>query len=68
MVTDTLSDQSRETHNSEVLCNALKLIGEMDVKTVRDDGWFDDQYYADYNSEYEMQSDEGWMDDLDEAA
>jgi hypothetical protein len=65
MITDNLLS---ETHNIEVLYKALKLIGEMDVKAVRGESWFDDLYDADYNSEYEMPSDESWMDNLDEAA
>jgi hypothetical protein len=38
MITDNLLS---ETHNIEVLYNALKLIGEMDVKAVRDESWMD---------------------------
>ena len=66
MVTDTLLDHSSETHKIEAFYKALKLVGEMDVKPAHGESWFDDMYYADHCSEYGMQNDEGWMDDLDD--
>jgi hypothetical protein len=68
MIAGSLLDHSSDTHKIEALYKALRLIGEIDVKPVRGESWFDDLYDADYGPEYEIQSDESWMDDLDEAA
>ena len=62
------SNHPYETHNSQALHNALKLIRKMDIKPVRDESWFDDLDDNDCSSEYELQNGESWMDDLDEAA
>ena len=62
------SNHPYESHNSETLNNALKLIAKMDIKPVRDESWFDDLDDNDCSSEYELQNGESWMDDLDEAA
>jgi hypothetical protein len=56
-----------ETHRIEAFYNALKSVGDMNVKSVRGDSWFDDLYSSEYTSSEEIQVDQGWMDDLDEA-
>jgi hypothetical protein len=40
----------------------------MDVNTLHDENWFDDQYMTVLGPEDEIQIDESWLDDLDEAA
>ena len=65
---DGLLDCTSATHRIEALYNALKLIGDMDTKSLRVDSWFDDLYSTEYGSTDEILDDEGWLDDLDEAA
>jgi hypothetical protein len=68
MIVNTLLDHSNETHRIEAFYNALKLVGEMDVKPPRDESWFDDLYDFNHGPEDNTSNDDGWMDDLDEAA
>jgi hypothetical protein len=46
----------------------MQLVGDMDTKSVSGDSWFDDLYSSEYASTDEIQVEEGWLDDLDEAA
>ena len=68
MIVDTLLDHSSEAHRILAFHNTLRLVGDMDVKPVHGEGWFDDLYVTDRGPEDETQDDESWMDDLDEAA
>lgn len=68
MIVDTLLDYPSETHRIEAFYDALKLVGDMDIKPVRGESWFDDLYDSGYGPEDKTQIDESWMDDLDEAA
>lgn len=69
MFVDNLLDESSETNRNEVFCNALKLVGDMEIKPVCGESWFDDLNDIDYDGpEDETQIGESWMDDLDEAA
>lgn len=67
MISDVLLDHPSGTHKIEAFYKALKSVGEMDVKPVRAESWFDDLYNTNHRHEYENQ-DDLWMDDLDEAA
>jgi hypothetical protein len=66
--TCTLLKHSSEAHRIEALYNALKLVGDMEIRQVRSKSWFDDLYYTDGGPEYEPPDFDSWMDDLDEAA
>ncbi len=69
MFVDNLLDDSSMAHRIEAFCNALELVGGMDITPVRGESWFDDLYDMDYDGpEDETQNGESWMDDLDEAA
>jgi hypothetical protein len=74
MIIETLMDHSSETHITEAFYNALKLVGDMEVKPVYAESWFDDLYDSGYGPEDKTQIDESWiddsddLDDLDEAA
>jgi hypothetical protein len=68
MIVDTLLDHSSEAHRILAFYNALKLVGDMNVKSVRGESWSDDQYDNDQGPEDETQDGENGMDDLDEAA
>jgi hypothetical protein len=68
MIVDTLLGNSRETHQIEAFYNALKSVGEMDVKPLRGESWFDGLYMTGHGPEDEVPIDESWLDDLNEAA
>jgi hypothetical protein len=68
MTSRILPEQTHETHRIEAFYNALKTIGDMDAKPLRGESWFDDLYSAEHSPESEIRFDEGWLDDLDEAA
>jgi len=59
---DSLLDHSSETHRIEAFYDALKLISDMDIRCSQGECWMDD-----YGPE-DVTNDDGWMDDLDEAA
>jgi hypothetical protein len=65
MNVDTLLELSSEATRIAALKNALKSIGDMDLGS---ESWFDDRFMYNYGAEDEISNDEGWMDDLDEAA
>jgi hypothetical protein len=65
MNVDTMLELSSEAARIAALKNALKSIGDMDLSS---DSWFDDRFMYNYGPEDEKSNDEGWMDDLDEAA
>jgi hypothetical protein len=67
MYDDTLLSSQSSTHRIEALYKALMSVGEMDVKPLRGDSWFDDLYVTGHGPEDDMNN-ENWMDDLDEAA
>jgi hypothetical protein len=68
MEADTLLAHASNPLEIRAYYKMLELIGEKDVIPARGESWFDDIYDNDYSSEYEIQSIESWMDDLDEAA
>jgi hypothetical protein len=68
MIVDSMLDHSSETHRIEAFYKALKMVGEMDVKSARCESWFDDLYDFNHGPEDNTSIDDGWMDDLDEAA
>jgi hypothetical protein len=65
---DSLLVCPSETHRIEAFYNAMQSVGDMDAKSVSGDSWFDDLYSSEYASTDEIQVDEGWLEDLDEAA
>jgi hypothetical protein len=65
MIVDGLLVYPSETNRIEAFNNTLKLVGDMDIKPLRCESWFDDLYDG---PEDDTQIDESWMDDLDEAA
>jgi hypothetical protein len=65
---DTVSEHSSETHRIEAIYIALRSVGDMDTKSLRGESWFDDLYTNERGPEFDIQIDESWLDDLDEAA
>jgi hypothetical protein len=69
MTIDTLLDHSRTVHRDETLCDALKLIGDMDIRPIHDEGWLDEPYETDHRQDDDTVDAEEWMEDyLDDAA
>ena len=65
---DYLLDHSIETPRVFAFYNALKLVGEMEIKPMRVESWLDDFYDFGHDPEIDIPVDDGWMDDFDEAA
>jgi hypothetical protein len=69
MIVDTILDISGRTHRNETFCDALKSIGDMDIRSIHDEGWLDDPYETDLGPDDDKVDAEEWMEDyLDDAA
>jgi len=69
MIVDTLLDHSSRFHRNESFNNALKLIGDMGIASIQDEGWLDELYEADHEPDDDKDDAEDWMEDyLDDAA
>jgi hypothetical protein len=65
---DNVPEHASETHRIEAFYNALKSVGDMDATTLRGESWFDDLYTDECGPIFDLEIDDCWMDDLDEAA
>jgi hypothetical protein len=69
MIADALLDHSSITHRIETFGNALKSVGDMDIRSFQGDGWLDELYETDHEPNDDKDDAEEWMDDyLDDAA
>jgi hypothetical protein len=69
MIIDTLLDHSSRIHRNETFCDALKSIGDMDIRSIQDEGWLDELYETDHGPDDDNDDAEDWMEDyLDDAA
>lgn len=68
MIYDTMSEHLSETHRTEAFYDTLKSVGTMDLASFNVESWFDDLFVTGYGPDYEIQIDESWLDDMDEAA
>ena len=68
MIVDDLADLSGGIHRNETFRDALQSIGDLDMRSIQDEGWLD-EYETDHGPDDDKVDAEDWMDDyLDDAA